>query len=498
FRHVFLLAGRPDGRGRPARFLQAVRLRPDHRHRSGRRATWRAAFTRMEAQGLQEARAAALVPGRDRVRHRGAGLQRLHAAAAGAGDFGAGQRRRLHETPPGAPDHRSAHRPVQLPGGRAAIHHRSQARKSARDPRGHGGRRAQGHGATRLRGRGLPGGRQDRHGSGLQSARRQVQGARGGRAPARPCAVHGLRPGRGSADRGGPDRGKWRLGCVGGRADRAHGVRLLAGSGPRGAARAAPAGRAGSAQCPGRNAAGGFPGAARCAAGARRRRDARAGPPARRDLGARGRGPGGKPMKLIVLAVRRMFAVLDWPLLILLVIMAMVGMATMHSAVGNTDWRFADQLRNFLLAGTAMWAVALLRPAWIMRSAPLFYVLGVGLLVAVMLFGETSKGATRWLNLGIARIQPSEMMKIAVPLMLAWYFQRQSANRFRIMDFLVAGVLLVVPAGLIIDQPDLGTALLVLASGFCVIYFAGLSFRLLIPAVLAIALALGTLVTYED
>lgn len=203
-------------------------------------------------------------------------------------------------------------------------------------------------------------------------------------------------------------------------------------------------------------------------------------------------------MKLIVQALRRMFAVLDWPLLILLVIMALVGMATMHSAVGNTDWRFADQLRNFLLAFTAMWAVALLRPAWIMRSAPLFYALGVGLLVAVMLFGETSKGATRWLNLGIVRIQPSEMMKIAVPLMLAWYFQRQSANRFRILDFLVAGMLLVVPAGLIIDQPDLGTALLVLASGFCVIYFAGLSFKLLIPAVLAVTLALGTLVAYED
>ena len=203
-------------------------------------------------------------------------------------------------------------------------------------------------------------------------------------------------------------------------------------------------------------------------------------------------------MKLIVQALHRMFAVLDWPLLILLVIMALVGMATMHSAVGNTDWRFADQLRNFLLAFTAMWAVALLRPAWIMRSAPLFYALGVGLLVAVMLFGETSKGATRWLNLGIVRIQPSEMMKIAVPLMLAWYFQRQSANRFRILDFLVAGMLLVVPAGLIIDQPDLGTALLVLASGFCVIYFAGLSFKLLIPAVLAVTLALGTLVAYED
>src|SRR5690606_18133343 len=110
----------------------------------------------------------------------------------------------------------------------------------------------------------------------------------------------------------------------------------------------------------------------------------------------------------------------------------------------------------------------------------------------------TSKGATRLLKLVITRIQPSEMMKIAVPLMLAWYFQRQSANRFRVLDFLVAGVLLAVPAGLIIDQPDLGTALLVLASGFCVIYFAGLSFKLLLPVVLVVVLGLGTVVAYED
>ncbi len=203
-------------------------------------------------------------------------------------------------------------------------------------------------------------------------------------------------------------------------------------------------------------------------------------------------------MKLLVMLVRRMLSVLDWPLLVLLVVMALVGMATMHSAVGNTDWRFADQLRNFLIAFVVMWGVALLRPAIIMRTAPYFYVVGVALLVAVMFFGFTSKGATRWLDLGFGRIQPSEMMKIAVPLMLAWYFQRQSGNRIRLRDFLVAAVLLLVPAAFIIDQPDLGTALLVLASGFCVMYFAGFSFKLLVPVVLIGALGLGTLVAYED
>lgn len=203
-------------------------------------------------------------------------------------------------------------------------------------------------------------------------------------------------------------------------------------------------------------------------------------------------------MRLILLWAQRALAALDWPLLALLVIMAGLGMLTMHSAVGSTDWRFADQLRNFIIAFFVMWSVALLRPSFIMRTAPYFYVLGIVLLLGVTFFGETSKGATRWLDLGVVRIQPSEMMKIAVPLMLAWYFHRHAANAMRLRDFLVAAVLLLIPAGLIIDQPDLGTALLVLASGFCVIYFGGLSFKLLVPVILAVVLSIGTLVVYED
>src|SRR5690606_31698655 len=90
-------------------------------------------------------------------------------------------------------------------------------------------------------------------------------------------------------------------------------------------------------------------------------------------------------------------------------------------------------------------------------------------------FGATSKGATRWLDLGITRIQPSEMMNIAVPMMLAWYFQRHEGD-VRIRDFLAAAAMLAAPFGLIVLQPDLGTALLVFGAGFFVIYFAGLSF----------------------
>src|SRR5690606_588826 len=138
------------------------------------------------------------------------------------------------------------------------------------------------------------------------------------------------------------------------------------------------------------------------------------------------------------------FTAFDWPLLIILVIMSVVGLTIMHSAVGGTDWRFADQARNFLIALFAMWAAAMLPPPLLQRLSPYFYVIGVVLLFGVEFFGETSKGATRWLDLGVVRIQPSEMLKITVPMMLAWYFHKNQGN-LRIRDFFVAALLLAVP-----------------------------------------------------
>jgi rod shape determining protein RodA len=168
----------------------------------------------------------------------------------------------------------------------------------------------------------------------------------------------------------------------------------------------------------------------------------------------------------------------------------------MHSAVGGTDWRFADQVRNFRIAFVGLWIAALMPPPLLLRLSPYVYALGVILLLGVEFFGETSKGATRWLDLGIARIQPSEMLKISVPMMLAWYFHRHQGN-IRIRDFLVAGLLLAIPFILIVRQPDLGTALLVFATGFFVIYFGGLSFRLLLPVFVVGVLGIVALIHYE-
>jgi rod shape determining protein RodA len=120
---------------------------------------------------------------------------------------------------------------------------------------------------------------------------------------------------------------------------------------------------------------------------------------------------------------------------------------------------------------------------------------GVLLLIAVAIFGITKKGARRWLNVGIV-IQPSEILKIAMPLMLAWWFQKRE-GQLRPLDFLVAGLLLAVPVGLIMRQPDLGTALLVLSTGLAVLFFAGLSWRLILPPVVLGLIGILLLVIFE-
>jgi len=202
-------------------------------------------------------------------------------------------------------------------------------------------------------------------------------------------------------------------------------------------------------------------------------------------------------MKIIFRIVFRCLTSIDWPLMLILLLLAAVGMVVMHSAVGSTDARFADQARNFYVALFAMWVIAITPPRLILKLAVPFYVLGVLLLVAVMFVGETSKGATRWLNLGITRIQPSEMMKIAVPLMLAWYFHKREGP-MKFLDLCAASLLLFVPFLLIVKQPDLGTAILVFGAGFFVIYFAGISFKFLIPVMLIGVIGIGTIYTNQE
>ncbi len=191
-----------------------------------------------------------------------------------------------------------------------------------------------------------------------------------------------------------------------------------------------------------------------------------------------------------------MFQGFDGLLAFAVFLLAGAGLLIMYSSGFDHGSRFLDHGRNMLIAGAIMFVVAQVPPQRLMAFAVPLYIAGVALLVAVAIFGITKKGATRWLNVGITVIQPSEILKIAMPLMLAWWFQKRE-GQLRPLDFIVAGLLLLVPVGLIMKQPDLGTSLLVLAAGLAVIFFAGLSWKLILPPVLLGLVGILLLVWFE-
>ena len=178
------------------------------------------------------------------------------------------------------------------------------------------------------------------------------------------------------------------------------------------------------------------------------------------------------------------------------ILLACAGLLTMYSSGFDHGSRFIDHGRNMLIAGFILFVVAQVPPQRLMVFAVPLYLAGVGLLIAVALFGITKKGATRWINVGMV-IQPSEILKIATPLMLAWWFQRREGH-VRPFDFAFAMVLLMIPVGLIMKQPDLGTALLVMAAGLSVIFFAGLSWKLIVPPVAIGLVAVALIVGFES
>jgi len=180
----------------------------------------------------------------------------------------------------------------------------------------------------------------------------------------------------------------------------------------------------------------------------------------------------------IIEAVKRRLLIFDRSLAIVVGLIMMLGCLAVASAGMDFPGRFEGHVRNIAVGIMVMWIAAVIPPQKLMRFALPIYLVGLGLLVAVAMFGLVKNGARRWLNIGVI-IQPSEIMKLALPLMLAWYFQRRE-GMIRWRDFLVAGVLVLAPAALILRQPDLGTAMLVMSSGFFVIFLAGLSWRLII------------------
>ncbi len=161
-----------------------------------------------------------------------------------------------------------------------------------------------------------------------------------------------------------------------------------------------------------------------------------------------------------------------------------LGLIAIFSASDMNLARVSAQLLNMLVALGVLYAFANIPPHYLARLGLPLYVLGVLLLICVALFGDVVHGARRWLQVGVTRIQPSELMKIAVPLMLAWYFDRYEAT-LRLKNYIIASILLVIPVALIVRQPDLGTALLIFAAGCYVLFLAGLSWRIIIGLAIA-------------
>ncbi len=161
-----------------------------------------------------------------------------------------------------------------------------------------------------------------------------------------------------------------------------------------------------------------------------------------------------------------------------------ISLLALYSA-SDGDWsRVLRQVVSLLVAFGCMWLMANMPLHYLMRTAVPIYTFGMVMLISVALFGEVSHGARRWLNLGVTTIQPSELMKIAVPLMMAWYFEKHEAT-LTLKNYFIATLLLLLPVALIARQPDLGTAVLISASGFYVLFLAGLSWRLLLALAVA-------------
>ncbi|ARU32408.1 rod shape-determining protein RodA [Sulfuriferula sp. AH1] len=190
--------------------------------------------------------------------------------------------------------------------------------------------------------------------------------------------------------------------------------------------------------------------------------------------------------------ILRIAAHLDYPLLLLLFSLMLLSLFVQYSAAGEDNSRLLAHGVNMLVALAVMVMVANTPPQYLLALAVPLYTIGVVLLVGVALFGDVVNGSRRWLHIGVTRIQPSEIMKIAMPLMLAWYFHYHEAT-LRLKDYGIGAILLAIPVALVARQPDLGTALLISASGFYVLFFAGLPWRIMAGMAVAAAASMPVL-----
>ena len=179
---------------------------------------------------------------------------------------------------------------------------------------------------------------------------------------------------------------------------------------------------------------------------------------------------------------------LDWPLLGLLLALIAIGMLILYSASNeNMNMIFRQSMRVVLALGI-MVLFALIPPHKYKIWTPWIFGVGLTLLLAVMLMGKIGKGAQRWLDLGLFRFQPSEIMKLAIPLMVAWYLDRKPVP-ISVKSLLITVIIIFIPAVLIARQPDLGTAIMVVSAGLTAVFLAGIRMRILLMVLVLASLA---------
>ncbi len=185
---------------------------------------------------------------------------------------------------------------------------------------------------------------------------------------------------------------------------------------------------------------------------------------------------------------------LDLPLLTLLILLCSVGLLVLYSAGGQDVALIKRQLIRLGIAFSVMLVIAQIPPIHLRRWSPWLFGIGLLMLTAVLVVGEVGKGAQRWLNLGIFRFQPSEMMKLAVPMMVAWYLAeaRLPPDKKRIA---ITALFILLPTLMIAKQPDLGTSLLVASAGIFALFLAGIRWRLIFGFTALLA-ALGPAIWY--
>jgi len=179
----------------------------------------------------------------------------------------------------------------------------------------------------------------------------------------------------------------------------------------------------------------------------------------------------------------------DLPLFGLLLLLISFGLLILFSASNANIHMVIRQAMRLIMATMIMIIFGFIPPHKYKLWTPWIYSMGLSLLIAVMVMGKIGKGAQRWLELGFFRFQPSEIMKLAVPMMAAWYFDRQT-QPINLKALFTAGLIIGVPALLIAKQPDLGTAIMVAGAGFFVVFLAGIRFKILLILALAIASAI--------